>query len=165
MRRLPVVALSAVVLAAIPTIAIAKHSPGNGHGNGKGPKHDLVVGSARFAAPVARVRISAHSGPNGENPRGHFFLAQSGWQFRGSVTCMLVVGNQASVGGMVTRSSGVGGPPVGSGFIQLTEDNGSPGRNDRSQTIRVPTPPTTCPAPTQPALVVAKGNYVVKDRG
>jgi hypothetical protein len=26
-------------------------------------------------------------------------------------------------------------------------------------------PPTTCPAPTQPALVVAKGNYVVKDRG
>ena len=69
MRRLPVIALSAVVLAAIPTIATAKHSPGNGNG-GKGPKHDLVVGSARFTAPVARVRINAHSGPNGENPRG-----------------------------------------------------------------------------------------------
>jgi hypothetical protein len=162
MRRLPVVALSAVVLVAIPTIATAKHSPGNG--NGKGPKHDLVVGSARFTTPIARVRINAKSGPNGENPRGHFFLAQSGWQFRGSVTCVLVVGNQASVGGMVTRSSGVGGPPVGSGFIQLTQDNGSPGRNDRSETILVPTPPTTCPAPTQPALVVARGNYVVKDR-
>ena len=158
MRRLPVVALSAVVLAAIPTIATAKHGPGNG----KGPKHDLVVGSARFSAPVARVRINAKSGPNGENPRGHFFLAQSGLQFRGSVTCVLVVGNQASVGGMVTRSS-VGGPPVGSGFIQLTEDNGSPGRNDRSETMLVPNPPATCPAPTQPALVLAKGNYVVKD--
>jgi len=57
MRRLPVVALSAVVLAAIPTIATAKHSPGNG----KGPKHDLVVGSARFSLPVARVRINAKS--------------------------------------------------------------------------------------------------------
>jgi hypothetical protein len=164
MRRLPFVALSAVVLA-IPTIATAKHNPGTGHGNGKGPKHDLVVGSARFSAPLARVRISARSGPNGENPRGHFFLAQSGWQFRGSVTCMLVVGNQSTVGGRITRSSGVGGPPVGSGFIQLTEDNGSPGRNDRSQTILVTDPPTTCPVPTQPALVVAKGNYVVKDRG
>jgi hypothetical protein len=161
MRRLPVIALSAVVLAAIPTIATAKHSPGNG--KGKGPKHDLVVGSARFTTPVARVRINAHSGPNGENPRGHFFLAQAGWQFRGSVTCVRVAGNQASVGGRVTRSSGVGGPPVGSGFIQLTEDNGSPGRHDRSQTILVPNPPATCPAPTQPALVLARGNYVVKD--
>jgi hypothetical protein len=78
---------------------------------------------------------------------------------------MIVVGDQASVGGMVTSSSGVGGPPVGSGYIQLTEDNGSPGRNDRSETSLVPTPPTACPMPTQPALVVAKGNYVVKDRG
>jgi hypothetical protein len=51
----------------------------------------------------------------------------------------------------------------GSGFIQLTEDNGSPDRTDRSQTILVPNPPATCPAPTQPALVLAKGNCVVKD--
>ena len=163
MRRLPVVALSAVVLVAIPTIATAKHSPGNGHGNGRGPKHDLVVGSARFSVPVARVRINAHSGPNGENPRGHFFLAAAGWQFRGSVTCMLVVGNQASVGGRVTKSSGVGGPEVGTGFIQFTEDNGSPGRNDRSHTLFFLNPPATCPAPTTPAFVLAKGNYVVKD--
>ena len=151
MRRLPVVALSAVVLAAIPTIATAKHSPGNG--SGKGPKHDLVVGSARFTTPIARVRINAHSGPNGENPRGHFFLAQAGWQLRGSVTCVRVDGNQASVGG----------PPVGSGFIQLTEDNGSPGRNDRSHTVFVASPPVACPAPTTPAFVLAKGNYVIKD--
>jgi len=146
MKRLPVIALSAVVLAAIPTIATAKHSPGNG--NGKGPKHDLVVGSARFTTPIARVRINAKSGPNGENPRGHFFLAQAGWQLRGSVSCVLVVGNRASVGGRVTKSSGVGGPPVGSGFIQFTEDNGSPGRNDRSATILVPNPPSSLPEAT-----------------
>jgi hypothetical protein len=52
----------------MPTIATATHGPG------KGPKHDLVVGSARFTTPVASVRINAKSGPNGENPRGHFFL-------------------------------------------------------------------------------------------
>jgi hypothetical protein len=163
MRRLPVIALSAVVLAAIPTIATAKHSPGNGNGNGKGPKHDLVVGSARFTTPIARVRINAKSGPNGENPRGHFFLAQAGWQLRGSVTCVRVAGDQASVGGRVTKSSGVGGPPVGSGFIQFTEDNGSPGRNDRSHTVFVASPPVACPAPVTPAFVLAKGNYVIKD--
>jgi hypothetical protein len=113
MRRLPIVALAGLVLAAIPTIATATHSPG------KGPKHDLVVGSARFSVPVASVRINAKSGRNGENPRGHFFLSEAGWQFSGSATCVRVVGNRASVGGRVTRSSGVGGPPVGSGFIQL----------------------------------------------
>jgi hypothetical protein len=157
MRRLSAVALSVLLLAAIPALATAKHSPG------KGPKHNLVVGSARFSVPVASVRINAKSGPNGENPRGHFFLTEFGWQFRGSVTCVRVVGNLASVGGRVTSSSGVGGPPVGSGFIQLTQDNGSPGRNDRSQTIGVPSPPMTCPVPTTPGFVVAKGNYVVKD--
>ena len=157
MTRLSAVALSALVLAAIPTIASAKHSPG------KGPKHDLVAGSARFVVPVASVRINAHSGRNGENPRGHFFLRQGGWQFRGSATCVRVVGNQASVGGRVTKSSGVGGPPVGSGFIQFIEDNGSPGRNDRSHTSFVPSPPMTCPVPTKPHFVLARGNYVVRD--
>jgi hypothetical protein len=157
MTRLSVIALSALVLAAIPAIATAKHSPGK-----KGPKHDLVAGSARFGLPVASVRINAHSGRNGENPRGHFFLSQSGWQFRGSATCVRVVGNRASVGGRVTKSSGVGGPPVGSGFIELIEDNGSPG-NDRSQTIFVPSPPMTCPMPTTPGFVRARGNYVVHD--
>jgi hypothetical protein len=158
MTRLSVIALSALVLAAIPAIATAKHSPGK-----KGPKHDLVAGSARFVVPVASVRINAHSGRNGENPRGHFFLRQSGWQFRGPATCVRVVGNRASVGGRVTKSSGVGGPPVGSGFIELIEDNGSPGRNDRSQTIFVPSPPMTCPMPTTPGFVLARGNYVVHD--
>ena len=157
MTRLSVVALSVLSLAAIPTIATATHSPG------KGPKRDLVVGSARFPVVAAHVRISAKSGPNGENPRGHFFLAQAGWQLRGSVSCVLVVGNRASVGGRVTKSSGVGGPPVGSGFIQFTEDNGSPGRNDRSHTVFVASPPAACPAPLTPAFVLARGNYVVKD--
>ncbi len=55
MRRLPVVALSAVVLVAIPTIATAKNSPGNGHGNGRGPKPmNLVAGpTTGSSAPVA----------------------------------------------------------------------------------------------------------------
>lgn len=158
MTRLAVVALSTLVLAAIPAIATAKHSPGK-----KGPKHDLVAGSARFVVPAASVRINAHSGRNGEKPRGHFFLSQGGWQLRGSATCMRVVGNRASVGGRVNKSSGVGAPPVGIGFIQLIEDNGSPGRNDRSQTIFVPSPPMTCPMPTTPGFVLARGNYVVRD--
>jgi hypothetical protein len=157
MTRLAVVALLGFLLAAIPTIATAKHSPG------KGRKHDLVAGSARFTTPVASVRIAAHSGRNGENARGHFFLKEFGWQFRGSVTCVQVVGHQASVGGRVTKSSGVGGPPVGSGFVQFIQDTGSPGRNDRSHTVFVASPPMTCPAPVTPVFVLARGNYVVHD--
>src|SRR5512133_3571208 len=111
MPRLSVALLSLVALAAVPTVATATHSPG------KGPKHDLVVGSARFTTPVASVRINAKSGPNGANPRGHFFLKEGGFQFRGAVTCVKVAGNRASVGGRVTKSSGVGGPAVGSGFV------------------------------------------------
>jgi hypothetical protein len=157
MPRLSVALLSILALAAIPTVATATHSPG------KGPKHDLVVGSARFTTPVASVRINAKSGPNGEKPRGHFFLKEGGFQFRGAVTCMKVVGNRASVGGRVTKSSGVGGPAVGSGFVQFIEDNGSPGRNDRSHTVFVASPPLTCPAPVTPVFVLARGNYVVHD--
>jgi hypothetical protein len=157
MTRLSVAVLTVVAVAAIPMVATAKHSPG------KGRKHDLVVGSARFTTPVASVRINAKSGRTGENPRGHFFLRQSGYQIRGAVTCVNVVGNIASVGGRVTKSSGVGGPPVGSGFVQFIQDNGSPGRNDRSHTVFVASPPTTCPAPVTPLFVLAKGNYVVKD--
>jgi hypothetical protein len=122
-----------------------------------------VVGSARFTTPVASVRITAKSGPNGENPRGHFFLKEGGFQFTGSVTCVRVVGNRASVGGRVTQSSGAGGPAVGSGFVQFIEDNGSPGKNDRSHTVRVASPPMTCAAPVTPVFVLARGNYVVHD--
>jgi hypothetical protein len=156
MTRLFAGVLSAVVFVAIPASAIGSHSPG------KGPKRDLVVGSAKFPAIAAHARINAKSGPNGESPRGHFFLRQGSLQFRGSVTCMRVVGNRASVGGRVNKSNPAG-PPVGSGFVQFIEDNGEPGRNDRSQTVFVPSPPMTCPVPITPFFVVARGNYVVHD--
>ena len=156
MTRLFAGVLSAVVFVAMPASAIGSHSPG------KGPKRDLVVGSARFPVVAAHARINAKSGPNGENPRGHFFLRQGSLQFRGSVTCMRVVGNLASVGGRVNKSN-PSGPPVGSGFVQLIQDNGEPGRSDRSQTVYLPSPPMTCPVPTTPFFVVARGNYVVHD--
>jgi hypothetical protein len=156
MTRFFAAVLPIVVVVAIPTSAIGSHSPG------KGPKRDLVVGSAKFPVVAAHARINAKSGPNGENPRGHFFLRQGSLQFRGSVTCMRVVGNRASVGGRVNKSNAAG-PPVGSGFVQFIEDNGEPGRNDRSHTAFVPTPPMTCPVPTTPFFVVARGNYVVHD--
>lgn len=156
MTRLFAVVLPIVVVVAIPAGAIGAHGPG------KGPKRDLVAGSAKFPVVAAHAHINAKSGPNGENPRGKFFLRQGNLQFRGSVTCMRVVGNRAAVGGRVNKSNAAG-PPVGSGFVQHIEDNGSPGRNDRSQTVFVPSPPMTCPVPITPFFVVARGNFVVRD--
>jgi hypothetical protein len=49
--------------------------------------------------------------------------------------------------------------------FRRTGSKSTPAGNCRSETTLVATPPTTCPVPTQPALVVARGNYVVKDRG
>jgi hypothetical protein len=117
-----------------------------------------VVGSARFTTSVVSIRINAKSGPNGENPRGQFFLKEGGFQFRGAVTCVKVAGNRASVAGRVTKSSGAAGPAVGSGFVQFIEDSGSRGRNDRSHTAFVASPPMTCPAPVTPVFVLARGN-------
>lgn len=160
MRRIILLVLMAAVSAA--TVAFSGAASAT-HSNGKGPNQDLVTGSTRFPGIEAKVHINAKSGPAGEDPRGHFYISQGGFaDFRGTVTCLNVVGNRAIVGGEVKRSS-AGLPAEGTGFLQLIVDNGEPGDSDSSLTVLTPVPPTTCPTPSSDGITATRGNYVVHD--
>jgi hypothetical protein len=133
-----------------------------GVGNATAGSRPSVTGAAKFADVVpgadAQVRINAHGDP----ARGNFSVEQGAplGSISGTVTCITVVGNQASVGGVIEESSDPS--DVGQGFIQFVEDNGSPGQGDFSETVWPVTPPgATCPAPIHPEFQVNQGNYVV----
>jgi hypothetical protein len=64
------------------------------------PTEDSVTGDVNVP-PVAQGTIDAHSGPSGENPRGHVHYQGSfdKWQeFDGDVTCVAVNGHRGAVG-------------------------------------------------------------------
>jgi hypothetical protein len=64
------------------------------------PVEDSVTGEFDLG-PVAQGTIDAHSGPSGENPRGHVHYQGTvdGWQeFDGDVACVAVNGHQGAVG-------------------------------------------------------------------
>lgn len=78
--------------------------------------------------------IEAISGPAGEDPKGHFYVLDGfrPLDFRGRVTCLRVLGNMATVGGVVTQSREPL-PPEGTGVIINAMDNGEPGDLDQSR--------------------------------
>jgi hypothetical protein len=125
-------------------------------------KQDYVTGSAKFTAVDAHVIVSAHSGPAGEDPRGHFSLDQAGLvDIWAEVTCLNVSGNRAAIAGVVVKDK-IGFPGVGTYVLQLVLDNGSPGDTDESQTLINWFDPDFCPL-LPFGTIRDQGNYVVHD--
>jgi hypothetical protein len=133
------------------------------------PQLDTVTGSAEVFHPCTfpefdcgeGVSFDAHSGPSGENPSGTVVLvvftiggAVVG-TFDGSVTCLNVDRNRATVG------TDLG--PLGQ-FVYDVEDNGVGGQ-DQLGVQRVLAAPTQCPAPSSliSGAVVTDGDYIVHD--
>lgn len=116
-----------------------------------------------FDVVDAHVVVSAHSGPSGEDPHGHFSLDQGvgDIQFWAEVTCLNVQGNLAAIGGVTVKSRS--GIPAGTGVLQIVQDLGSPGDMDRSQTF-IGSTPVVCPTPFPPGFEADRGNYGVVDR-
>jgi hypothetical protein len=54
-----------------------------------------------FGSPAFNGYARAKSGPNGQNASGHLFASD----FNGFVTCLVVTGNRAAVGGMGENSA------------------------------------------------------------
>jgi hypothetical protein len=71
-----------------------------------------VIGSGHFIETGGPFELSV-------NARGEF-------QVEGPVTCMVVVGNRASIKYRFRRSSGPGAPPQDGGVQVYIEDNGKP---------------------------------------
>jgi hypothetical protein len=124
---------------------------------------DFVKGSARHLGadppfPVIRVHVNAFSDATGLNPGGDLSVdAENIHSYSGNVTCLSVLGNQASIGIQIVKSSDPA--LVGQGELWSIEDD-SP---DRIAGYEItPTPPVLCPSLAFNVPVVS-GNYRVND--
>ena len=98
---------------------------------GAGGSYNSVTGAGWRGSPsdptvaIRHFEVSAHDGPNGVT--GQFSEDQKSFplaNFRGDVKCLVVTGNQAIVGGVITSSDDP--TNVGTGFAIGFIDNASP---------------------------------------
>ena len=166
-RILWATATSLVLLVATPGGAGANHS------QGEGPSKDLVAGTGKIDQFGTFVHVNAQASPNGTGANGSFFVRQTFFRlpldFSGKVTCLIVNGNQAIIGGEVTKNSPVepGGvlpnPAPGSGVLIDVRDNGDAGTPDTMNFTFRPAPPTVCPPLSSHQFTIDQGNFVVHD--
>jgi hypothetical protein len=93
------------------------------------PVEDAVTGDFDLGA-VAQGSIDAHSGPSGENPRGHVHYQGSyaNWrEFDGDVTCVAVSGHQGAVGavGQAIPLTGSTDPQPATLLVTVVDSDGS----------------------------------------
>ena len=148
-RMLTVAALSGLLLGV--TAAAAEAS------------RDYVKGTAQHLGadppyPVIEVSVNASSDATGLNPRGRLSVDAEGiHSYTGHVTCLSVIGNQASIGIQIVKSSDPA--LVGQGELWSVVDNAP----DRIAGYEItPTPPVLCP-PLFFNVPIVSGNYVVHD--
>ena len=149
MRTLvPAAALAGLLLAIAPTAQASQ---------------DSVTGTARHLGadppfPVIQVHMNAFADATGLNPRGNLSVNAEGiHSYTGEVTCLSVIGNQASIGIEIVKSSDPA--LVGQGELWSVVDNGP----DRIAGYEItPTPPVVCP-PLFFNVPIVSGNYVIHD--
>jgi hypothetical protein len=124
---------------------------------------DYVKGTAQHLGadppfPVITVSVNASADASGLNPRGRMSVdAQGIHSYTGKVTCLSVIGNQASIGIEIVKSSDPA--LLGQGELWSVVDNAP----DRIAGYEItPTPPVVCPSLPFNVPIVS-GNYVVHD--
>jgi hypothetical protein len=115
--------------------------------------------------------VSAHSGPNGEDPDGQITFhspSLESSQAKADVTCVVVSGNHAQVGGIFPETISYAGFRI-KWFELIVDDNGPPGQATDTMNAVVfldrPRPPGFSPCnfvfPTD--FQVEEGNFTVTD--
>jgi hypothetical protein len=129
--------------------------------------HDSVTGTARHLGadppyPVIQVHVNAFADATGLNPRGNLTVDAEGiHSYTGTVTCLSVVGNQASIGMVIEKSSDPA--LIGKGELWSVVDTHGFGDADLIAGYEITsTPPVVCP-PLFFNVPVVSGNYVVND--
>ena len=129
--------------------------------------HDSVRGTAQHLGadppfPVIQVHVNAFSDATGLNPRGSLSVdATNIHSYKGAVTCLSVIGNQASIGIQIVKSSNPAF--IGQGELWSVVDNGSLGGPDQIAGYEItPTPPVVCP-PLFFNVPIVSGNYNIRD--
>ena len=156
--------------AALVTVAVALTlGPAVSIGTAAGPLQSLSGSGWRGnistpMTPIHHFVVSAHSGPEGVS--GVYTLsspANTLLDFTGDVTCLVVVGDHAIVGGVVTA----GGEPgqIGTGFAVGFIDNGAAADTQTFTDVEIAAP-VDCAAEqflfTLTPFPVLNGNVVVK---
>jgi hypothetical protein len=160
MNKAPLIAASAIAIFAL----------SGGSASAAAGGQDQVTGSAKIDAGI-HFEISAHSGPLGEDPRGNgrsqVDLPEAQGDTQGRVTCLNVMGNQATVELQITRSTQ--NPAfVGQYSYLFFQDNGPPAGGQAvdlvGSTQPMPMPaPMSCHMPVGDLFPFDKGNIVIKD--
>ncbi len=131
MKKVPVGVITASLIAVfLPSLPVAAQST-----------QDSVTGSG--SAGGGTFSFNAVSGPSGEHATGSTSLDLAIGTFVGTVTCLNVVGNEATVGGVWTEGST--GAPVGDGYILHVRDGAGTGLPDLLRLeLLGPGPPSSC---------------------
>lgn len=140
---------------------------------------DFAVGGGRTVPDELGFGFSAHSGPLGEDPKGHMSFGLSlappfpkVAQVTIDVTCLTVVANVATIGGRITHVNAPGGGPVpfvieGRGALFVATDNGNPINGqpvDQFAFVALPfAPPAICPPSGPVPGPLENGNILVHD--
>jgi hypothetical protein len=86
--------------------------------------HDFAVGAGGESSQK-QFEFSAHSDPGGANPHGHFNSHGTGSSYADAdVYCLLVSGNQATMGIQITKVSSDNGALLGQFTLEFVQDNG-----------------------------------------
>jgi hypothetical protein len=147
------------------------------------PTLDFAVGGGQhvcFPGPACVDEgFAAHSGPQGENPQGHVSATfpapadagptASPDQVKGPVTCVYVLGNQAFIIFVQTKTGS--SVPIGTPVLLHVVDNGDPVMGTPPDQIRNsfpggyfgPFPGPPCGIPFFAPVPLDRGNIVVHD--
>jgi hypothetical protein len=132
----------------LPAAALASHTP-------TGEPFDQDFVDATFFTGVANLTIDARSGPSGENPTGEATADDGVGTDTGSVTCLYVSANRATVG--------VDFAAVGGGWFFLEDSNGAGPDSFAGVGTLTGEAPTACPPESPRALTAVAGDIVVHD--
>jgi hypothetical protein len=133
-----------------------------------GPPKDFVTGGGHHSfLPDAQFTISAHSGPLGEDPKGHMSFKEEGQpRVRSNVTCLTIVGNQAFATGVIERPAAAAGQLMVMHAVDSGERGGIAPDLLRFSFVPFIVPHHNRPGcflPVLPPVPVTQGNIVVND--
>jgi hypothetical protein len=162
MKRLAVCLLVLILgAAAVPAISIGSAGGPNDSVSGSGWRGSI----ANPTTAITHFAVSARNGPHGVSGTYSSSSPSPVLNFRGTVTCLYVVGDHAVVGGVVTKGGDVG--QVGTGFAVGFIDNPSPTPDTVTLTDPFLPTPVDCVAEAAlfvlPTLPFVRGNVVVND--
>jgi hypothetical protein len=181
MKRTFLVLTLALLVSMSLSVGAAKAS----HSNGAGPNKDLLIGTGKDFSDGALdsyFHINAQSGPEGENPGGHFTVRTTFGTFdpipvaiKGEVACLAVRDNRSVVVGLGEDKQVDDLGPFWL-FVLFIDDNGEGQEPNDTFTYTLIGQPNPIPVPAcnrndlldsldevHPFNVIEQGNFIVHD--